>query len=164
MLRYDKYMFFLTYQVCMHEYKIRHTLLHMKMVGWMLLEAAQTSLSNLLLLAVGYGIMFHFSRIALTLVSCEPNEYACVEQNAKKTKKKCNTIVLLEHALDCCACGIELNAPCVYLRLSDYRPRTLSNATGARGQYRCNPGLVGGPRSTKGRNTAVVPGIIPLET
>ena len=60
MLRYDKYMFFLTYQVCMHEYKIRHTLLHMKMVGWMLLEAAQTSLSNLLLLAVSYDIMLHF--------------------------------------------------------------------------------------------------------
>ena len=58
------------------------------MAGWLLLEAAQTSLSNLLLLAVSYDIMFHFSRTAVVLVSCEPNEYACVEQDAKKVKRK----------------------------------------------------------------------------
>ena len=48
-----------------------------------------------------------FSRAALALVSCEPKEYACVEQNANKVKKKSNTIVFLEHALDRCARGIE---------------------------------------------------------
>ena len=58
------------------------------MAGWLLLEAAQTSLSNLLLLAVSYDIMLHFSRAALALVSCEPNQYACVEQNKKKVRRK----------------------------------------------------------------------------
>ena len=47
----------------MYEYEVRHNILHIKMAGWLLLEAAQTSLSNLLLLAVSYDIMLFFSRI-----------------------------------------------------------------------------------------------------
>ena len=46
----------------MYEYEVRHTILHQKMAGWLLLEAAQTSLSNLLLLAVSFDIMLHFSK------------------------------------------------------------------------------------------------------
>ena len=68
-LRYDEDFLFLTYQVCTYEYEIRHTILHIKMAGCLLLEAAQTSLSNLLLVAVSYDIMLHFSRTALALVS-----------------------------------------------------------------------------------------------
>ena len=51
------------YQVCtpsMYEYEVRHTILNKKIAGWLLLEAAQTSLSNLLLLAVSYDIRLHF--------------------------------------------------------------------------------------------------------
>ena len=88
-LRYDEYVYiYLAYQVCTYEYKIWYTILHIKMAGWLLPEAAQTSLSNLMLLAVSYDVMLHFSRTALALVSCEPNEYARVEQNSKKKKEK----------------------------------------------------------------------------
>ena len=47
----------------MYECQVRRTILHLKMAGWLLLEAAQTSLSNLLYLAVSNGIMLHFSPI-----------------------------------------------------------------------------------------------------
>ena len=47
----------------MYECEDRHTILDMKMAGWLLLEAVQTSLSNLLLLAVSYDTMLHFSQI-----------------------------------------------------------------------------------------------------
>ena len=87
----------------MYECQVRRTILHLKMAGWLLLEAAQTSLSNLLLLAVSYDIIPLFSRIVCP--SCfmrNEQKYACVEQNGKrKSKKKSDTIVFLEHELDC---------------------------------------------------------------
>ena len=46
-----------------HEYEVLHAILHIKMAGWLLLEAAQTPLSNLLLLVVYYDIMPFFPRI-----------------------------------------------------------------------------------------------------
>ena len=61
-LRYDDFFLF-TCQVCTYEYEIGHTILYGQMAGWLLLEAAQTSLSNLLLLAVSYDIMLNFSWI-----------------------------------------------------------------------------------------------------
>ena len=57
------YLIYVRYQVCTYEYEVRHTILPIKIAGWFSLEAAQTSLSNLLLLAVSYDIMLHFSRI-----------------------------------------------------------------------------------------------------
>ena len=66
---------------CMYEYEIRHTILHVKMAGSLLLEAAQTSLSNRFL-AVTYDNMLYFSRIVRPCFMI--NRFACVEQNAKK--------------------------------------------------------------------------------
>ena len=78
----------ITYQVCMYEYEVRHAILHMKMAGWLLLEAAQPSLSNLLLLAVNYDIMLHFSWIVCPLFHAKKTNTLALSRMQKKTKKK----------------------------------------------------------------------------
>ena len=99
-LRHEDFLFFYTYayQVCtpsMYEYEVRHTILNKKIAGWLLLEAAQTSLSNLPLLTASCDIMLHFSWIV----------YPCFTRNkqirlhwaectrVKNKKKKSSTII-----------------------------------------------------------------------
>ena len=88
-----------------YEYEIRHTVLHIKMAAWLLLEAAQTSLSNLLVLAVSYDIMLHFTR-TVALVSCETNKYACVETTMQRKKnntmvRACIRLLCTWHLIEC---------------------------------------------------------------
>ena len=90
-----------------------------------LLEVAQTSLLNVMLLAVSYDIIPHFHG-QFALFSCEINKY-CTHALSKKKKSKEK-----QHHGIFKAC-IRLLGTChlleftVYLRLSDYRPPTLSN-------------------------------------
>ena len=95
----------ITYQVCMYEYEVRHAILHMKMAGWLLLEAVQPSLSNLLLLAVNYDIMLHFSWIVCPLFHAKKTNTLALSR-MPSTEKESNTSVFLDHELDCCARGI----------------------------------------------------------
>ena len=115
--------------------------------GFLLLEATQTTLSNVMLLAVNYDIILHFSHGYFAFASCKTNKYECIEYRMqKKVKSKatpwylwaCRRPLCTWHLLECI----------LYLRLGDYHPLTLSNSAGARGQHRCTPGFVGGPRST----------------
>ena len=93
-----RFSFLYAYQVCtpsMYEYEVRHTILNKKIAGWLLLEAAQTSLSNLPLLTASCDIMLHFSWIV----------YPCFTRNkqirlhwaectrVKNKKKKSSTII-----------------------------------------------------------------------
>ena len=101
-----------------------------RMAGWLLLEAAQMLLSNVRLFDVSYDTMRHFSRMLCPCFT-RNDRILLYWAECKKNKNKSNTILFLEHALDCCARGIWYNAP--YLRLCDYLPRTLS-------EFRWSPG------------------------
>ena len=97
--------------------------------GWLLLDAAQTSLWNVMLLAV----QGKYKNNALSRMQKMPKE-----KQHHRIFRACMRLLCTWYLLE----------GTVYLPLSDYHPLTLSNSTRARGQYHCAPGFVGGPRST----------------
>ena len=147
-LRHDQDFFLVNLRTIAGMYE---SILHIKMAEWLLLEAAQTSLSNLLLLAVSYDIMLHFSWIVCPCFM--RNKRIRLRWAERKTKKR-------KAAPSYFRAWIRLLCPWHLIECTVHLFATsrlsLSNSAGARRQHRCTPGLVGGLRIKKLETQTVV--------
>ena len=143
-------------------YEIRHTILYTKqsstvwrMEGWSVLEAAKTPLSTCAI--AGCQSRYHAPLLTDTLpfVSCVKTDTLAWSRMPKSSKKSMPSYFQSMLFRQLCTC--HLIECTVYLRLSDYWPRTQSSSAGVRGQHLLHTRLVRRAKiNDKGNNKVVL--------